>query len=73
MSAPQVTHDTAVGAAAAAAGVTGLTLQTAVGYGNLAVLALNGILAIGGLVFLILRLLAFVEDRRYTREQRERD
>jgi predicted exporter len=47
--------DTVVGAAAAAAGSAGITLQIITEYASLAVISLNLVLAIGGIYVLFLR------------------
>ena len=47
--------DTVVGAAAAAAGGAGITVQIITEYASLAVISLNLVLAIGGLYVLFLR------------------
>ncbi len=47
--------DTVVGAAAAAAGSAGITLQIITDYASLAVISLNLVLAIGGIYVLFLR------------------
>lgn len=48
--------DTVIGAGAFVGGSTGLTVQVLTSYGSLLILAVNGVLAIGGLYLLWLRI-----------------